>query len=185
MVSDKRICKATNAKGAPCGANPLRPGTIIEGIAVSGDYCRQHDQDLPDSARIGGATPGAGRKPKPHVVDIIRERIEERSGEVLDALWAALKAERAVVVGNGPTAHVELVSDHPTRIAAARELLDRAYGRTRQANEVVVITKDAFEQVLAELEADVAELEARDQPVACGLPTRPTALWPRAVGGAG
>jgi hypothetical protein len=159
MMSEKRTCKGLNARGEPCGAPPLQPGTVIEGVAASGDYCRQHDLDLPDSARIGGATPGAGRKPKPCVVDIIRESIEERLDEVLDAVWAALKADRALVVGNGPTARLELVPDHRTRIVAARELLDRAYGRSRQASEVTVITEDMIDQAIRRMEAELAELE--------------------------
>jgi hypothetical protein len=76
MMSDKRSCKGTNAQGEPSGASPLKPGTVIEGITVSGDYCRQHDLTLPDSARIGGATPGAARRPMPRAVDVLKERIE-------------------------------------------------------------------------------------------------------------
>jgi hypothetical protein len=69
-------------------------------------------------------------------VDIIRERIEQDVDPVLAPLWAGLQAERAVVVGNGPTAHVEFAPDYATRIAAARELLDRGYGRPMQATAV-------------------------------------------------
>jgi hypothetical protein len=40
-----------------------------------------------------------------------------------------------VVVGQGESAELELIPDHDARIKAARELLDRAYARTRQALE--------------------------------------------------
>jgi hypothetical protein len=40
-----------------------------------------------------------------------------------------------VVVGQGESASVERVPDHDARIKAARELLDRAYGRARMALE--------------------------------------------------
>jgi hypothetical protein len=159
MMTGTRTCKSTTKAGKRCGANPLKPGTVIEGVAVTGNWCRQHDQDLPDSARIGGAQPGAGRKPRPRVVDIIRERIDDRAGEVFDALWGALKAERAVVVGNGPSAHVEMVPDYATHIAAARELLDRGYGRPKQSSEVTVITQDMIDRAIIDLEAEVAGLE--------------------------
>ncbi len=49
------------------------------------------------------------------------------------ALVAALDAERAIVVGNGPTASVEMVPDHGERIKAANALLDRRYGKPNQA----------------------------------------------------
>ncbi|HWT24524.1 MAG TPA: hypothetical protein VN213_13545 [Solirubrobacteraceae bacterium] len=55
---------------------------------------------------------------------------------VIAALIDALIAERGVVVGSGDDATVEFVADHAIRIAAARELLDRAYGKPRQATEV-------------------------------------------------
>jgi hypothetical protein len=45
-------------------------------------------------------------------------------------------------------------------IAAAEKLQDRVYGRPRQRNEVTVVTKDAFADVIEKLEAEVAEREA-------------------------
>ena len=45
-------------------------------------------------------------------------------------------------------------------IAAAEKLQDRVYGRPRQRNEVTVVTKDAFADVIEQLEAEVAEREA-------------------------
>ena len=53
---------------------------------------------------------------------MLRERLEREieRNETLSVLFDALGAERAVVVGNGPTAHVQHVPDIPTRLAAVR-----------------------------------------------------------------
>lgn len=151
----KRRCHGTTKKNKPCGAPPLRPGTVIEGIAVTGKWCVQHDEDLPESARIGGAQPGAGRPRNPRAVDVLRERIEQDIDKVIVPLWEALEATSGVVVGNGPSARLEIEPDYRTRIAAARELLDRGYGRPRQAVEMsgpeggpveVVLPVDAVER---------------------------------------
>jgi hypothetical protein len=47
-----------------------------------------------------------------------------------------LTAHRDVVVGHGERASVQFMPDHDARIKAARELLDRAYGKARQALKV-------------------------------------------------
>jgi hypothetical protein len=164
----RRVCKAKTTRGKPCGAPPLKPGTVIEGVRVTGKWCRQHDQDLPDSARIGGAQPGAGRPPKPRVIDVILASITERAGEIDAGLWEATKAERAVVVGNGPTAHVEMVPDWPTRIVAFRELLDRGHGKAKQASEVTVITEDEFVATVRRWEAEADERERSRGPGIAG-----------------
>jgi hypothetical protein len=156
MSDTKRECEGTTVAGKPCGANPLKPGTVIAGISVTGRWCRQHDEDLPASARIGGPQPGSGRPRTPRAVDVLKERIEASIDEVIKPLWDALNAERAVVVGNGPSATMEMVPDYPTRIAAVRELLDRGYGRPRQSSEVTVITEDMLDRTLQELEAQLA-----------------------------
>jgi hypothetical protein len=92
-------------------------------------------------------------------VDILKERIETDIDKALDPLWEALTAARAIVVGNGPTAYVEMAADHLTRIAAVRELLDRSYGRPSQSSNVKVITQDMIDQAIIELEAEVAALD--------------------------
>jgi hypothetical protein len=53
----KRRCNGTTKKDTPCGANRLKPGTVIEGVTVTGKWCRQHDQDLPSSAKLDGTRP--------------------------------------------------------------------------------------------------------------------------------
>ena len=48
-------------------------------------------------------------------------------------VWAeALKAERPVVVGNGPTATVEMVIDHDVRIKAGEKIMNRIHGTPSQ-----------------------------------------------------
>jgi hypothetical protein len=159
MTSDKRTCNGTNAQDKPCEAPPLKPGTVIEGVAAqvattadSTTWICLIRPELEGQRLVPGASPS-------RVSWTSSANASRRSGEVCDALWAALHAERALVVGNGPTAHLELVPDHPTRIAAARELLDRAYGRTRQASEVVVITEEMIDEAIVGMEAEIAELE--------------------------
>jgi hypothetical protein len=128
VTHDKSRCADTNAKtGNPCRAWPLR-GT---------DRCLAHtDQVSRGSTRFGGPQPGGGRPRKPRVVDVLREQVEDRAEEVLAPLWDGLTAERAIVVGSGESAELQAAPDMPTRLAAARELLDRAYGRPMQATEV-------------------------------------------------
>jgi hypothetical protein len=122
-----RRCTGTTRRGTPCKATP-RGDTGL---------CNAHSpKETQDSAGFGGPQPGAGRPRKPRVVDVIRERIEQDMEPVIAALVDALSADRGVVVGAGESAELELIPDHAARIAAARELLDRAYGRARQALEV-------------------------------------------------
>jgi hypothetical protein len=157
-MPSKRRCKAKTLKGKPCQANPLKKGTVIDGTTVSGNWCRQHDKDLPDSSRIGGAQPGAGRPPSPRAVDVLRERIEQEIDQVLDPLWDALGAEAGFTVGWGEHAFLEMLPDHKTRIAAVRELLDRGYGRPKQATEIT--TPDGGALILV-APADATEKSAK------------------------
>lgn len=135
-MTTQRRCAGTNKAGQPCAAPPLRPGTVIDGTTVAGAHCRTHDPDLPASARIQGPQPGGGRPRKPRAVDILREHAEAHAADVLRVVTEGMAAERSVVVGSGDCAHIETVPDHPTRLAAVRELLDRAYGRPTQATEI-------------------------------------------------
>ena len=127
-----RQCTGTTRAGAPCRAAPLK----------GRETCSAHDPLSPAETRFGGVQQAsragarggaAGRRPR--VVDVIRERIEDDIEPVISALVDALTADRGVVVGQGENATVESVPDHDARIKAARELLDRAYGRARQALE--------------------------------------------------
>lgn len=147
----KRDCKGDTRSGKPCKAAPLK----------GSDYCLAHaDEKTRVATGFGAKDAGNGRPRKPRVVDVILARIEDKVDEVFDVLWEAAHAQRAVVVGSGPTAFVEMVPDHPTRIAAARELLDRGYGRPHQSSEVTVVTADMLTRHLEELEARLARNDA-------------------------
>lgn len=120
-------CIATTKDNNPCS----------RGRYGDSEYCWSHQPEEVKAAKgFGGKQEGSGRKRKPRVVDVIRELVEEDDSGVISALWDALAAERGVVVGNGPSAHVEYVPDHSARIAAAREILDRGYGKPKQQTEL-------------------------------------------------
>jgi hypothetical protein len=145
-----RTCQSKTLKGEPCRA-----------AALSGrDRCLAHSDEITrGKTGFGGVQRGAGRPRSPRAVDVLRERVEADVDRVLDPLFNALEATRSVVVGNGSTAHVQVVEDIPTRLAAARELLNRAYGRPRQVPEVIEITAEMLDNAIAQMEVEVAELE--------------------------
>jgi hypothetical protein len=66
----------------------------------------------------------------------LREDVKEMLLELTPAVvrvWAdALKAERPVVVGNGPHATVEMVPDHDVRIKAGEKIMNRIHGTPSQ-----------------------------------------------------
>jgi hypothetical protein len=128
MTADAPRCSGTNAKtGQPCRAWPLRGTT----------RCLAHsDAEARDSVGFVAANGKGGRPRAPRVVDVIRERLEARADAVIDVLWDGLEANRGVVVGSGEFAQLEETPDHGARLAAAREILDRAYGKPTQATEI-------------------------------------------------
>lgn len=129
-MSDTRTpCAGTTKKGQSCKAHPLK-GT---------ERCLAHSD--PETRASVGFVPEAGvlggRPPKPRVIDVIRERIEGDVDAVLAPLFDGLQADRGLALMlKGGGMEVELITDHETRIKAALALLDRVYGRPRQATEV-------------------------------------------------
>lgn len=149
----RRQCKGETKKGAPCGAPPLKPGTVIEGVTVSGKWCRQHDEDLPSSAKIDRTrTPEqmGGRPPLPKPTDVARRLVEENVAAVLRPHFKALglmlsddgtvtSLERgAIITGESKDGTVvpSVIEDLAAQIAAAEKLLDRIYGRPKQQTEI-------------------------------------------------
>ncbi len=150
----KRVCHGERKAGGPCGANPIRPGTLVGGVAVSGDWCIHHDPDLPESARIGGRQPGAGRPAVPRHTDVARRLVEENIVAVQRPYWRALGFD--VEIGpNGPqlvtledggaklygtsktgTVRMSAYDDLGAMMQASERLQDRTFGRPRQALEV-------------------------------------------------
>lgn len=139
-----RACKATTKAGKPCKAPPLD----------SGDFCIAHDRNSKKDLGFGGSQPGSGRPPKPRIVDVLRERVENEIDEWLEPFYEGRTATRHVVVGNGPTAHVEEVPDIPTRMAASREVLDRTHGKSKQVNEITGADGGPVKLTLADLIGD-------------------------------
>src|SRR5574338_331332 len=86
----RRWCHGTTKKGTRCESPPLKRGTVIEGIKVSGRWCRTHDRDLPDSARNQRAQPGAGRPRVERPTERARRLVEENIEKVLAPYWRTL-----------------------------------------------------------------------------------------------
>lgn len=159
----KTAATRKRVKAAKCThktkANKRCPNAPLTGK----DYCIGHaPREVKDSLGFAGSQPGSGRPRKPHAIEILKERIERDIDAVLNPLWAALKATKSVVIsegGNTSTAHQYTVEvpDYPTRIAAARELLDRGYGKSKSISETTVITRDAIEQSIIDMEAEMSE----------------------------
>lgn len=142
-MSEKPRCKATTKKGKSCRAPVLSAETKIDGHAVSGEHCRAHDPVLPAELRLGspaqaavaGAKGGAAGK-HPRFTEMLREAVAAEVEDFFAPYREALQATQAVVVGNGPSATVELVPDFRTRLMAMDKLLDRLEGKPRQAMEL-------------------------------------------------
>jgi hypothetical protein len=152
----RRSCKGKTKAGKPCKAPPLKPGTVINGGTADGKHCRQHDPNLPDSARMGGAVPGAGRPRRPRVTETMREMVEEAGHALLAPYLKSIGVQLDehgrptrdrhghLVIGTGAQvivkhegeAIVADVEDLAGQIAAVEKLLDRVYGRPTQATEL-------------------------------------------------
>lgn len=124
---NKRACSGTTRSGDACKGNPLK----------GRDVCMAHaDDETKASVSFGGAQAGGGRPKAPRAVDVLRERIERDIDKWLTPIEDALSAERTYILGTGEDAEAVSVPDHTTRMAAAREGLDRAYGKPKQATEL-------------------------------------------------
>jgi hypothetical protein len=126
--STPRRCAGTTKQGQPCKA-PVRPET--------GKCIAHSPKEFQDSVGFGGSQKGSGRPKNPRAVDVLRERIEADVDQVLAPLFDALSADRGLaLVLKGGGMEIGYTTDHETRIKAARELLDRAYGRPKQQTEL-------------------------------------------------
>lgn len=156
-------CQGTTKTGKPCKST---------GVLDNG-FCMAHQpENSRDFQRFGGSQPGAGRPRQPKAVEVLREALEARADEIVAPLWEALTADRAVVVGNGPTAHVELVPDIPTRMAATRMFIEHGFGKPKQAIEhsgpegdaipveIRIPDTDEYRRKVIELAAKVTAVDA-------------------------
>lgn len=157
MTRAKRKCAETTRKGNPCKANPLLAGTVIDGITVTGKWCRQHDHDLPSSSKIHATrTPEqmGGRPKLPRPSEVAQRLIERNVLALQKPYWRALGYD--VVIGAEGLELVELenggvklfgeskdgeicvseTDDLDAMQRAAERLQDRVYGRPKQATEI-------------------------------------------------
>lgn len=156
----KRECEGENAQGKPCGAHPLKPGTVIEEVTVKGKHCRRHDPDLPESVRFGSPAQAreagnkGGRPPMPKPTDIARKLIEANELALQRPYWLALGYDVRIgddgpklvsLPGGGVKVHGEskdgtiVVSEHLDLNAmqeAAERLWNRVYGKPKQSTEI-------------------------------------------------
>lgn len=140
----KRACKATTKAGEPCSSPPLKDSEL----------CLSHDEEARGKARFSGPQANSGRPRKPSTIELYRERFEAEQAEWWAVLAKAREAKRAVVVGNGPKARIEYVEDLPTQLAAFREVMDRIFGKPKQAVDVADVTPNRWD------DKSVAEIEA-------------------------
>ena len=124
-------CTGTTKAGGLCDAHPLK-GTDPQ-------VCIAHaDRETQASVGFGGAQPGSGRPRAPRAVEIITERLEADFEAWYQVLVDARDATKTVWSGSGEDAEAHEVPDHPTRLAAFREAMDRGYGKPRQATEITL-----------------------------------------------
>lgn len=124
-------CKATISKGK-------RKGEVCgKQTYCDTDKCWGHQpKEVKAEKGFGGAQEGSGRPRRPRLSELYAEVAEEKREEIRAVLDRGLKAKRAVVVGNGPSAHVEEVEDIPTQLKTVAEITDRTDGKARQAVEL-------------------------------------------------
>lgn len=138
----KRRCKAKTKKGKPCQAKPLSDT----------DFCMAHSgKEVQESVGFGGAQQGAGRPPTPRLMEVMRERVEAAADELLAPYFQAVgivgwnddgtpivdESKAAMEVGRSNTGQVNIteIADLRGRITAAERLMDRTFGKPKQAME--------------------------------------------------
>jgi hypothetical protein len=87
------------------------------------------DRDAKGKYVAGHAPTGGGRR---KLREDVRDMLEAATPKAAQRVIEALDAERPVVVGNGPHAHVELHPDHDVRLKAYHAIFDRLHGKPAQ-----------------------------------------------------
>jgi hypothetical protein len=145
-------CSAITKKGKPCRAAALK----------NQDVCLAHaDGKRREKTGFRADNGKQGRKPKPRVIDVLKERIEDEIEDVIAVYREATKATR---IENGRE-----VPDYAIRLRAVEALNDRAYGKPKQVSEISgpeggplehahIPTEDEFQKSVAKIlaEADAA-----------------------------
>ena len=74
------------------------------------------------------ANPGG----RPRVDEASKAMLCELRPKIIQRLAEGLDAEKAIVVGNGPSAHVEMVPDCPERRQSGKQLWEMLHGKPAQ-----------------------------------------------------
>lgn len=127
----KRRCKGKTKDGPPCRAWALQGSKPARCLAHSDAETRDSVGFTPEAGRRLG-----GRPRQPRVTEVMRERVEAEVESILRAYFDALDASRPMLVGKGKDRRVVEQVDHYFRLRAANALLDRVYGKPRQAHEL-------------------------------------------------
>lgn len=131
------FCNSDKKNGDPCGQRAVN--VRLKGKIYKLETCIMHaspairkhlDLITPPTGR---ANTGRKKTPTPH--SILKARFEADADRYLKPLEDALTAMKAVVVGNGASAHIEFTEDLALRISAVEKMLDRIYGRPKQQLE--------------------------------------------------
>jgi hypothetical protein len=143
-VKKRRACKGTTKKGKPCGAPPMKDS----------DLCLSHDRKAKEERGFGGPQAGSGRPRLPTPTEVARDLVEQNIAIILRPHFRTLGFD--VETGKNGVVLVPLAEggaklygesregvinaspyeDLGAQIAAADKLLDRIYGRPKQATEL-------------------------------------------------
>lgn len=111
-----RRCHAITKAGEPCPTPPLH----------GSDYCIAHsDAKTRESLGFVAANGKAGRPRIPRASELMRERVENESEQIVAVYWDAMNA----TLKDGEP-------DHQIRLQALRDLLDRVYGKPTTKTEL-------------------------------------------------
>jgi hypothetical protein len=121
-------CKATTKAGNACKSTSVQDN----------GFCFSHQPAEVRESKGFSAEAGhlGGRPRRPRLSELYAEVAEEKREEIRAVLDRGLQAKRSVVVGNGPTAHVQEVEDIPTQLKTVAEITDRTDGKARQSVEL-------------------------------------------------
>jgi hypothetical protein len=104
---NQRKCRERRKDGHPCGA-----------FALASGLCLAHDPQMRETKRAASAKGGENKR-KPRAHEIFRERVEAELENWLRPYYEARDS-----------------GDQALALRAADSILDRAYGRARQATEI-------------------------------------------------
>lgn len=144
---DAKRCKGTNKVGKPCKVWPTR----------GKDYCRAHDPDLTGIEKFGSPEhagwAGGHEKPRiPKPMELAQRLVEENMEAVVapyfealgifrgaDGVWTYDRQRAARIYGKSASTGYVNMSDFPdleVQLKAAEAILNRLYGRPKQAVEL-------------------------------------------------